>query len=56
MMEKLKPFAQFHTSLEHHHFIQNLVKEKELRFRLQELYKYRRNGVTRIQDAGRHLA
>jgi hypothetical protein len=30
--------------------IRNLVKEKELKLRLQELYKYRSNGITRADE------
>jgi hypothetical protein len=50
MAEQLRPFAQFHNAREHEHFIQNLVKEKELRFRIQELYKYRKAGITCQED------
>ena len=50
MSDSLRPFAQFHTAREHEHFIQNLVKEKELRFRIQALCKYRKAGITNQED------
>ena len=50
LQDRFKSFAQFHSSREHDQFIQNLVKEKELKFRLQECYKYRRNGITRAEE------
>ncbi|CAG7829608.1 unnamed protein product [Allacma fusca] len=33
LQEQFKSFAQFHSAREHEHFIQNLIKEKELKFR-----------------------
>jgi len=50
IQEKLRPFAQFHNSREFDHLIRNMVKEKELKLRLQELYKYRSNGITRPDE------
>ena len=50
LQDRFKSFAQFHSSREHEQFIQNLVKEKELKFRLTECYKYRRNGITRAEE------
>jgi len=46
----LKPFAQFYNSREFDNMIKNLVQEKELKLRLQELYKYRSNGITRADE------
>ncbi|CAL8126354.1 unnamed protein product [Orchesella dallaii] len=50
LQEKLRPFAQFHNSREFEHLIRNLVKEKEMKHRLTELYKYRSNGIRRLDD------
>ncbi len=50
LQEKLRPFAQFLNSKEHDNLIRNLVKEKELKFRLSELYKYRRAGIKRPEE------
>jgi len=54
MIDILRPFAQFHTSREHEHFVRNLVKEKEIMFRIQELFKYRRAGITSVQECAEY--
>lgn len=54
LQEKLRPFAQFMNSKEHDNLIRNLVKEKELKFRLMELYKYRRAGIKRPEECAEY--
>jgi len=48
--DTLQPFAQFHTKQQHCHIMDNLMKERELVYRLQELSKYRENGITKTRD------
>lgn len=52
--EKLQVFTQFYTAQEYEQFLSNLEKERELRFRLSELHRYRENGVTRHEECA-HL-
>lgn len=52
-------FSQFLTSSEHEQLINNLEREKELRFRLSELTRYRSLGLTTQEEAlhqEQHLA
>jgi hypothetical protein len=46
----MRVFTQFHTAQEHEQFLQNLQKERELRIRISELARYRRNGLTRHEE------
>lgn len=46
----MRVFAQFFTAQEHEQFLANLERERELRLRLSELYRYRENGVTRHEE------
>ncbi|XP_034941248.1 transcriptional adapter 2B isoform X2 [Chelonus insularis] len=48
--ERMRIFAQFYTAQEHEQFLINLEKERELRLRLSELYRYRENGVTKHEE------
>lgn len=48
--EKMQVFAQFHTALEHEQFFNNLQKEKELKSKIKELVRYRRNGLAKFED------
>lgn len=50
LQEGLRPFAQFHNCREFEHLVYNLVKEKELKHRVAELYKYRKQGIRRIEE------
>lgn len=43
-------FAQFYTAQEYEQFLTNLEKERELRLRLSELYRYRENGIIRHEE------
>uniref|UniRef100_A0A0C9RBJ0 Transcriptional adapter n=1 Tax=Fopius arisanus TaxID=64838 RepID=A0A0C9RBJ0_9HYME len=48
--ERLRVFAQFYTAQEYEQFLANLERERELRLRLSELYRYRENGITRHEE------
>ncbi|EEB14911.1 transcriptional adapter, putative [Pediculus humanus corporis] len=46
----MRAFCQFHTAQEHEQFLQNMQREQELKIRLTELFRYRRNGLTRHEE------
>lgn len=46
----MRVFAQFHTAQEYEQFLASLERERELRLRLSELYRYRENGITRHEE------
>ncbi|EZA47770.1 transcriptional adapter 2B isoform X2 [Ooceraea biroi] len=48
--DRMRVFAQFYTAQEHEQFLANLERERELRLRLSELYRYRENGITRHEE------
>ncbi|XP_058790047.1 transcriptional adapter 2B [Phymastichus coffea] len=48
--DRMRSFAQFYTAQEYEQFLASLEKERELRLRLSELYRYRENGVTRHEE------
>ncbi|XP_043271505.1 transcriptional adapter 2B [Venturia canescens] len=48
--ERMRVFAQFYTAQEYEQFLVNLERERELRLRLSELYRYRENGITRHEE------
>ncbi|XP_064601983.1 transcriptional adapter 2-beta-like [Liolophura sinensis] len=48
--EKMKVFAQFHSSTDHEQFFEHLQKEKELKSRIKELVRHRKNGITKTDD------
>ncbi|KDR23950.1 transcriptional adapter 2-beta isoform X1 [Zootermopsis nevadensis] len=48
--DHMRVFTQFHTAQEHEQFLQNLQKERELKIRISELARYRRNGLTRHEE------
>ncbi|PSN46846.1 Transcriptional adapter 2B [Blattella germanica] len=48
--DRMRVFTQFHTAQEHEQFLQNLQKERELKIRISELARYRRNGLTRHEE------
>ncbi|XP_071630485.1 transcriptional adapter 2B isoform X1 [Temnothorax longispinosus] len=48
--DRMRVFAQFYTAQEHEQFLTNLERERELRLRLSELYRYRENGITRHEE------
>ena len=48
--DKSKPFAQCHSCGEHETFLENHQKERELKNRIRELLRYRKNGLTKLED------
>ena len=46
----LKVFARFQTPEEHEKLVQNIVKERELRRRIEELLAYKRLGLKTFED------
>ncbi|XP_034113743.1 transcriptional adapter 2B isoform X1 [Drosophila albomicans] len=52
--DRFRVFAQFYSSNEYERLLGSLEREKELRIRQSELYRYRYNGITKIDDC-RHF-
>ncbi|XP_026478510.1 transcriptional adapter 2B-like isoform X1 [Ctenocephalides felis] len=50
LSEQFRSFCQFYTANEYEQFIDGLAKEQQLRFRLFELVRYRRNGLTTMDE------
>ncbi|XP_033735702.1 transcriptional adapter 2-beta-like [Pecten maximus] len=50
LQEKVKVFSQFHSLAEHEAFLENIQKEKELKTRIKSLMRYRKNGITKLDD------
>lgn len=50
IQDSLRPFAQFYNCREFDHIVRNLIKEKDLKFRIRELLKYRAAGITRVEE------
>lgn len=48
--EKMKVYAQFQSSAEHEEFLEKCQEEKELKARITELWKYRENGITKMDE------
>ncbi|XP_012153656.1 transcriptional adapter 2B isoform X2 [Megachile rotundata] len=48
--DRMRAFAQFYTAQEYEQFLSNLERERELRLRLSELYRYREHGITRHEE------
>ncbi|XP_078000757.1 transcriptional adapter 2-beta-like [Glandiceps talaboti] len=48
--EKVGPFAQFLLSSEQDQLFENLQREKQLRVRIKELMRYRRHGITKLEE------
>ncbi|XP_071478508.1 transcriptional adapter 2-beta-like isoform X1 [Diadema antillarum] len=48
--EKLKPFARFLTSTNLEEMFDNIQKEKEVKSRIKELVRCRRNGITKLKE------
>ncbi|RWS17473.1 transcriptional adapter 2B-like isoform X1 [Dinothrombium tinctorium] len=46
----MKIFSQFHSISEHKQLLENLRKEKELKGKIKELSRYRRNGITKLSE------
>ncbi|KRG01027.1 transcriptional adapter 2B isoform X1 [Drosophila mojavensis] len=52
--DRFRVFAQFYSCNEYERLLSSLEREKELRIRQSELYRYRYNGITKIDDC-RHF-
>ncbi|XP_052855994.1 transcriptional adapter 2B isoform X1 [Drosophila gunungcola] len=48
--DRFRVYAQFYTCNEYERLMGSLEREKELRIRQAELYRYRYNGLTKIKD------
>ncbi|XP_076289569.1 transcriptional adapter 2B isoform X4 [Lasioglossum baleicum] len=48
--DRMRAFAQFYTAQEYEQFLTNLERERELRLRLSELYRYRESGIARHEE------
>lgn len=48
--DRFRVYAQFYTSNEYERLLGSLEREKELRIRQAELYRYRYNGLTKIDE------
>ncbi|KAK8735530.1 hypothetical protein OTU49_005430 [Cherax quadricarinatus] len=48
--EKLRAASQFQTASEHNNLISSMVRERELRTRIRELLRYRRNGIRHVEE------
>ncbi|EEC13374.1 transcriptional adaptor, putative [Ixodes scapularis] len=49
--DKMRVFCQFQSSTDHEQLFENLEREKELKARIKDLMRYRRNGITKL-DGG----
>ncbi|XP_068152343.1 transcriptional adapter 2B isoform X1 [Drosophila tropicalis] len=52
--DRFRVYAQFYTCNEYERLLASLEREKELRIRQSELYRYRYNGITKIDEC-RHF-
>ncbi|XP_066991361.1 transcriptional adapter 2B isoform X2 [Anabrus simplex] len=48
--DRMRVLTQFNTAQEHEQFLQSLLKARDLRIRISELMRYRRNGLTRHEE------
>ncbi|XP_076030805.1 transcriptional adapter 2-beta-like isoform X3 [Oratosquilla oratoria] len=48
--EKLRIISQFQTASEHQNLISSLARERELKVRIRELTRYRRNGIRHVEE------
>ena len=51
LLERLRLSANFQTYDEHTRFIASISRERDLRGRIRELTRYRKNGIRRLRDA-----
>jgi len=51
LLERLRLSANFQTCDEHTRFIASISRERDLRGRIRELTRYRKNGIRRLRDA-----
>jgi len=48
--ERTRSLTQFHSAEEHQQLFESMRKEKELKSRIKELMRYRRNGITKLSE------
>ncbi|KAG0425320.1 hypothetical protein HPB47_027485 [Ixodes persulcatus] len=48
--DKMRVFCQFQSSTDHEQLFENLEREKELKARIKDLMRYRRNGITKLDE------
>ncbi|KAF2902888.1 hypothetical protein ILUMI_03300 [Ignelater luminosus] len=51
LRDKMRVFSQFLTAGEQERLVTNLERERELRFRISELLRYRSYGITTLEEA-----
>nr|CAG4651785.1 EOG090X058A [Triops cancriformis] len=52
--QKFRTLSQFHTAAEHEKFLHNLSVERSLRLRIRELMRFRRQGLTRVDQCAEY--
>ena len=51
IIEKMKILSEFQSVKEHQNFIASLTKEKDIKNRIKDLMRMRKNGITKISDS-----
>ena len=51
----LKPFARFNTIEDHEKLVEGIIREKEIRQRIEELRHYRKMGMKSLAEVEEHL-
>lgn len=51
VLEKLKILSEFQTVKEHQQFIAGIVKEKDVKTRIKDLMRMRKNGISKTSDS-----
>lgn len=46
----MRVLTQFHSSQEHEQFLSGIRRQRELEIRINELTRYRRHGITTIEE------
>lgn len=48
--DHMRVLTQFHSSQEHEQFLSGIRRQRELEIRINELTRYRRHGITTIEE------
>lgn len=48
--DHMRVLTQFHSSQEHEQFLSGIRRQRELEVRINELLRYRRHGITTIEE------
>ena len=51
VIERLKILSEFQSVKEHHSFLSGITKEKEVKTRIKDLMRMRKNGITKHSDS-----